>query len=168
MKVLITYYSQTGNTEKIARAIYEAAEHENRFLAEVEQAADLDAMDLIFVGFPIMYHSVPGQAARLIQRIPAGKSVAIFATHGSRRGGKLAVEGFYHAVSMAAKLHVLGTFGCQGKVNMHLLDELSQRPEYRGWLEEARGSVNHPDAADLADAHEFASAMMGLAHRHKG
>ena len=25
MKVLVTYYTQTGNTEKVARAIYEAS-----------------------------------------------------------------------------------------------------------------------------------------------
>ena len=29
MKVLVTYYSETGNTEKIARAIYEEASKEH-------------------------------------------------------------------------------------------------------------------------------------------
>lgn len=165
MKLLIAYYSLTGNTEKIARAIYDATENEARTLAKVDDVKDLDAPDLIFVGFPIQHHSVPGHAAKLVQRIPAGKSVAFFATHGCLRGGKLAVQGFYHAVSLASKLHMLGTFGCQGKVNHHLMDELGHLPEYKGWLNEARSAVGHPDDADLEDARQFAALMLAIANK---
>jgi len=167
MKVLIAYYSLTGNTEKIARAIYEAAEHETRFLARVDDVDNLDDYDMIFVGFPIMHHSVPGEAAKFLKRIPEGKSVALFATHGSLRGGKLAVEGFYHAVSLASRLRVLGTFGSQGQVNHHAMDKLIRLPEYRGWLEEARSTANHPDQGDREDAMEFAAAMLALANKHR-
>ncbi|HDP95149.1 MAG TPA: hypothetical protein ENN40_07305 [Candidatus Aminicenantes bacterium] len=165
MKVLIAYFSQTGNTEKVAGAIYDAAENETRILAGVDEVKDLDSPDLIFVGLPIMHHSVPGQASRLIQRIPADKSVALFATHGCLRGGKLAVEGFYHAVSLASKLYMLGSFGCQGEVDHHVMDELSHLPEYRGWLNEARSAVGHPDAADLEDARQFAALMLAMADK---
>jgi flavodoxin len=167
MKLLIAYFSQTGNTEKVAKAIADSLENENRILARVNEVEDLESADVIFVGFPIMHHSVPGQAARLLQRIPAGKSVAFFATHGCLRGGKLAVEGFYHAVSMASNLHMLGSFGCQGKVDHHVLDELSHLPEYRSWMNEARSAVGHPDAADLGDARQFAALMLAMAHKNK-
>lgn len=167
MKVLIAYHSQTGNTKKIAQAIYEAAENETRVLAQVNDVDNLDEYDMIFVGFPILHHSVPGEAARLLQRIPEGKSVALFATHGGLRGGKLAVEGFYHAVSLASNLRILGTFGAQGQVNHHNMDKLNRRPEYRGWLEEAVSAVNHPDKGDLEDAMEFTAAMLALANKHR-
>jgi len=167
MRVLIAYYSQTGNTEQIARAIYAAAENESRILERIEDVKDIDQFDVIFVGFPVMHHSVPGQAARFIQRIPAGKPVAIFATHGCLRGGKLAVEGFYHAVSLASKLYVLGTFSSQGKVNHHAMEKLGKLPEYRGWLDEAHSSGDHPDAGDLQDARAFTEAMLALAHKRR-
>jgi len=167
MKVLIAYYSQTGNTEKIARAIYEAAENETRVLEKVDEVDNLETYDMIFLGFPILHHSVPGDVAKLLQRIPESKSVAIFATHGSMRGGKLAVEGFYHAVSLASNLRILGTFGAQGQVNHHAMDKLIRLPEYRGWLEEARSATNHPDKGDIADAMEFAAAMLALANMHR-
>lgn len=167
MKVLIAYFSQTGNTEKIARAIYDTAVNEARTLASVDEVKDLDSPDLIFVGFPIIHHSVPGPVARLILQIPADRSVAFFATHGCMRGGKLAVEGFYHAVSLASKLHMLGSFGCQGKVNHHLLEEFSHLPEYRGWLNEARSSIGHPDEADLEDARRFAASMLVMGQKQR-
>ena len=53
MKILVAYYSETGNTEKIARAIYEEAseEHEARLERANRVAAnDLSNYDLVFLG----------------------------------------------------------------------------------------------------------------------
>lgn len=167
MKVLIAYYSKTGNTEKLAKAIYEASVEEEAVITRIEDAGDLSGYDIVFVGFPIFHHSVPGQAARLIQRIADDTPVALFATHGCLRGGKLAVEGFYHALSLASRLQVLGTFSTQGKVNLHVMEELSGLPEYRGWIDEANSSGSHPDAHDLDDARAYAAAMLALASNRR-
>lgn len=163
MKVLIVYYSNTGNTEKLAKAIYEASADENATLARVEDVQDINGYDFIFAGFPILHHSVPGQMARLIQRFPEGTPVALFATHGCLRGGKLAIEGFYHAISLASRVQVQGTFSTQGEVNMHVMERLSGLPEYRGWIDEASSSISHPDEHDLEDGRAFASAMLAMA-----
>ena len=58
MKALVTYYSQTGNTEKLARAIYKAI-HVEKKLLPIEELKSVEGYDIIFVGFPVQAHSVP-------------------------------------------------------------------------------------------------------------
>jgi len=48
MKALVTYYSQTGNTEKLARAIYEAI-HVEKELLPVQDVKNTEGYDIIFV-----------------------------------------------------------------------------------------------------------------------
>jgi hypothetical protein len=73
------------------------------------------------------------------------------------------VTAFYHALGLASKERVLGTFGCRGKVKSSLIDALMKRPEDRAWAMEARSAVGHPDEADLEDGREFARLMVGKA-----
>ena len=162
MKVLVTYYTQTGNTEKVAKAIYEAVtvQKEIQPLAQAKAAG----YDLLFCGFPVQAHSVPGKMAEFIRGLPKGQKVAFFATHGSLRGGQLPRQAFESAASLAANLKVLGQFGCRGKVDAKVIEALMKKPEHKAWAEEARGADGSPDAADLKEAAEFAKAMVGKAY----
>ena len=161
MKVLVTYYSETGNTEKLAQAIYEGIEKADKEILPVAEAGNLEQYDLIFCGFPVQASSVPGKVEPILKGIPAGKKVAVFATHGSLRGGQLAVTAFEYAMSLAKKAKVIGTFGCRGKVRQSLIDALMKRPEHKAWAEEAQSSaVTHPDDADLADGRDFGKQMV--------
>ena len=51
MKALVTYYSQTGNTEKLARAIYDAIHFEKELLP-IKEVKSSKGYDIIFVGIP--------------------------------------------------------------------------------------------------------------------
>ncbi len=61
LKILIVYYSQTGNTEKMARAIEEGAKSvvgidvEVKYFARPEELAEADA---IILGMPTYYHDI--------------------------------------------------------------------------------------------------------------
>ena len=72
----------------------------------------------------------------------------------------MAITAFYEALTLVSSDRVIGTFGCRGKVKMSLLEDLSTKPEYKGWVAEARSAVQHPDEADLQDARDFARIMM--------
>ena len=48
-QILIAYSSRTGNTKKVAEALYGAAE-DKCVLMETEKVENLDCYDLIFVG----------------------------------------------------------------------------------------------------------------------
>lgn len=162
MKVLVTYYTQTGNTEQLAKAIYEAVtvQKEIQPLAQAKAAG----YDLVFCGFPVQAHSVPGKMAEFVKGLPKGQKVVFFATHGSLRGGQLPKQAFESAAGLAANLKVLGQFGCRGKVDPKVIDALMKKPEHKAWAEEALGANGNPDAADLKEAAEFAQAMVGKAY----
>jgi flavodoxin len=158
MKVLVTYFTKTGNTEKVARAIYEAVRGKKEFVP-VQEAKSPDGYDIIFCGFPVHAHSVPLPVQNFIKSIPQGKKLALFVTHGSLRGGELATTAIEHAVSLASKLTVLGTFGCRGKVDPKIIEALLKKPEHRAWAETAKSAVSNPDESDLEDARHFAQKV---------
>jgi flavodoxin len=160
MKALVTYYSETGNTEKLAKAIFEGIEKAEKEIKPIGEVSDVDNYDVIFCGFPVQSHSVPGKPANFIKSIPGGKKVAFFSTHGSYRGGELAVQAFYYVLTLASKLKVLGTFGCRGKVNPKLIEELMKQLEHKSWAEEAHSAFDHPNAADLEDGKNWVRKMM--------
>ena len=159
MKVLVTYFSKTGNTKKLSQAIFEGVKQLEKEIKAIEEVGDLGQYHLVFCGFPVQASSVPHKAAELLKKIPADCETAIFATHGSLRGGRLAVTALEHAASLV-KGKVLGTFGCRGKVEDTLLEVLSRKPEHKVWVEEAQSAVDHPDAADLEDGKDFARRMV--------
>ncbi|MFP4088376.1 MAG: flavodoxin family protein [Desulfobacteraceae bacterium] len=160
MKALVTYYSETGNTEKLAHAIYDGIEQAKKEIVPVGDVTDLDAYDVIFYGFPVQSHSVPAKAREFLKKVPEGKQLALFATHGSLRGGQLAVTAFYDALTVAKQATIIGTFGCQGKVKQQIIDALMHKAEHRAWALEAQGAMGHPDPADLEDGKDFAAAMI--------
>lgn len=162
MKVLVTYYTKTGNTEKIATAIYDAVTVQKEMLP-VGDVSDAAGYDLIFCGFPVMAHSVPEKMATFIKGLPKGQKVALFATHGSLRGGQLPRQAFESAAALAANLKVIGQFGCRGRVDDKVIDALLKNPEHKAWAEEAQGARGNPDGADLEDAAQFARSMVNKA-----
>ncbi len=162
MKALVTYYSESGNTEKLARAIYEGITASEKEIAPLSEAR-ADGYDVLFIGFPVRAGSVPAKAEQFIKNVPEGKKVAFFVTHGSLRGGQHAITALYHAFSLSLKITVLGTFGCRGQVKLDVIDALLNNPEHRSWALEAQSASGHPDPADLADAREFAGWMTAKA-----
>ena len=160
MKTLVTYYSETGNTEKLAKAIYEGLEATENEIAPISEANHFEKYDVIFVGFPVHGSSVPSKAEKYLKRIPEGKMLAIFGTHGSLRGGPLAISAFYYAITLAPKAKIIGTFACRGEVKASLLEKLMNKAEYKFWALEAQSALGHPDRADLEDAKQFAKLMI--------
>jgi len=160
MNILVAYYSETGNTRKVAEAIFAGIQHTKKKLLPFDQAEDLDNYDLIFCGFPVPHHSVPAKMTHFLQGIPQGKKLALFATHGSLRGGEKAISAFYAAMSLTSGRTILGTFSCRGQVKFQLLDEWMEKPHERTWAMEALSANGNPDAFDLEDARSFAELML--------
>ena len=160
MKALVTYFSQTGNTEKVARAIYDGIETAEKDFAPVADVRDAGSYDVVFCGFPVQAHSVPPVVEGFLKGLPDGTKVALFATHGSLRGGELAVQAFYHAITISRGLKILGTFGCRGKVRQSVVDAMMKKLENMAWASEAQSAAGHPDRADLEDAAGFARTMI--------
>jgi flavodoxin len=165
MKALVTYYSDTGNTKKVAEAIYEGISEAKKDIMPLNEVDGVDEYDLLFCGFPVQAHSVPGKAAAFIKKLPEGTNIAFFATHGSLRGGELAIAAFYEATQLASPLNVLGTFGCRGQVKGSIIEALMKNVEHKPWAQEAQSAAGHPDQGDLEDAKAFANAMITKVRR---
>lgn len=160
-KILVTYFSLTGNTKKVAEAIGEVLSEDKTLLA-MDEVQDLEQYKLIFIGFPVHSHSVPFKVEAFLKRIPQGKKIALFSTHGSLTGSHLSREALEHATVLAKKAKVLSTFSCRGRVSDEALDVLMKSPEHRVWTEMAASAHTHPDKEDLKDAQAFALWIMSL------
>ncbi len=164
-KSLVTYFSKTGNTKTVAEAIYGALEGDKAIkpLHElVESDINLE-FSLIFIGFPVHSHSIPFPVEEFLKKIPRGKRIAFFSTHGSLTGSRLSREALEYATVLASQVTVLGTFSCRGNVSPQALDVLEKSPEHQAWAEMAVTAGTHPDKADLEDARSFAKWIMILA-----
>ena len=90
-KLLIVYYSQTGNTEKMARAIEEGAtsvvgiDVEVKYFVKTEELAEADA---IILGMPTYYHDISMDMKGLLEAASKedlnlkGKIGAAFGSYG--------------------------------------------------------------------------------------
>jgi flavodoxin len=162
MKALVAFYSESGNTEKLAKAIYAGINVPEKEFMPISEANAINN-DVIFVGFPVQASSVPAKVEEFIRSVPEGKKIAYFATHDSLRGGQLAISALYYAFSLALKVTVLITFGCRGQVKPSLIEALLKNPEHKAWAMEAQSATGHPDKADLEDGKEFANLMIAKA-----
>jgi flavodoxin len=173
MKVLVTYLSQTGNTEQIAKAICEeaAAAHDAE-LKKVEEisAADLAGYDLVFVGSPIHGNGLAGPVGELIGALPDGSSfkLAGFVTHASSAYEK---EGFDQGmqsledISTSKNITYLGVFDCEGRMAEMLKPMIK---EARGvsdeeWDERMSELDQHPNPEDEQKAKDFAKDILSKA-----
>jgi flavodoxin len=159
--LLVSYYSLTGNTKKVAEAIFEALP-QPKAIKPMSEVQSLDEFDLVFVGFPVQSHSVPYKAEKFLQSIPKGKKIALFSTHGSVTGSRLSREAIEHAVVVSSQAKLISTFSCRGKVSPQALEVLSRSPEHEAWVDMAASASTHPNEHDLADARAFALWVLTL------
>jgi flavodoxin len=82
LKMLVTYMSKTGNTKKVAEAIYGEIECEKE-IKPSDEVNSLDGYDLAFLGFPIHSFGPDKKAKRFLEEQTKGKRIAFFITHAS-------------------------------------------------------------------------------------
>jgi len=101
-RILVLYYSRTGNTEKMAKAVAEGAKVaadvsvDLNYFIEADDLADFDA---IVVGVPTYHHDMPMDVKNLFEQAAVknlslkGKVGAVFGSYGwSGEAPKLVVE----------------------------------------------------------------------------
>ena len=90
-KILVLYYSQSGNTEKMAKAVAEGAQNAGNPNVELSyhvEAEELAAFDAILIGTPTYHHDMPIDMKKLFEEAAAkninlkGKVGAAFGSYG--------------------------------------------------------------------------------------
>ena len=79
MKSLVTYFSESSNTEKLAKAIYKGINESEKDMLPLSEADPKD-YEVIYIGFPVQASSVPGKVETFIKSITDGKKLAFFVT----------------------------------------------------------------------------------------
>jgi len=91
LRILVFYYSRTGNTEKMAKAVAEGAKSADNVQVDINyfvEAEDLNSYDAIAVGTPTYHHDMPIDIKMLFEEAAArgvalkGKPGATFGSYG--------------------------------------------------------------------------------------
>ncbi len=168
MKTLVAYYTLTGNTRKVAEAIFYALAGEKTLLP-LEDAGTPEGYDLIFIGFPVMQFGPPRIVRNFLSKKVAGKRIALFITHAMVSGS----DDPQQVVMLSKELdrcraacsgsELAGLFHCQGELSEKIAEELmeSRIPMLMDFASLRPLTLGHPDEAELAAAAEFAKNLTG-------
>ena len=170
MRVLITYHSQTGNTEKVARAIQEALSNENVTLlpASDVKAETFETYDIVFLGSGV-YGSIIGKSLRQLMKrvVNLPEKFVLFTTHSSiGRNAHIKAFSKIRRSIEDSNCEVIAEYDCLGENNAITADRRklflqnlspSERKEAEDHIEKLKG---HPNAEDLEDTKKFVIDLM--------
>jgi flavodoxin len=161
MNVLVAYLSQTGNTKKVAEAIYSVIPTPKE-MTRIEDITSLESYDLSFLGFPIQGWGGPDEpVTHFLTTHVKDRTIALFITHAAPEDAP-PLQGWIQKFKDAAVgANIVGVFDCQGELAQQIKDAMLKHPnpENRAWAE-ADTSQGQPDATRLTRAKEFAREIM--------
>ncbi|SMC39070.1 outer membrane receptor for ferrienterochelin and colicins [Desulfocicer vacuolatum DSM 3385] len=165
MKSLVVYSSKTGNTKKVAQAVFDTLP-EPKEIHPMENAPRVDGFDFLALGFWVDKGTADLKAQKFFKKIK-GKQIGLFGTLGAYPDSDHAGESMKKTKALLAGNEILGTFMCQGKVDPSLIEWMAKQfkddphhsmtPERKARLREAE---KHPDNADLINAQNAFTQML--------
>ena len=168
MKILITYFSNTGNTEKIAHGIKEGMEDNEIVLMKVKETDPilLNQYDLVVLGSGIYAGKVSKELVNLIKKAEnLPKKFAFFCTHASQDMYQNAWKLIRKKI-LTENLTIIGEFDCLGQqlgipiqTRMDMLEKLP--PEQKIILKKHLENLkDRPNATDIENARKFGKSLV--------
>jgi flavodoxin len=171
MKVLVAYYSDTGNTEKIGKAISEEASKKDKVdLKKIKDVTvdNLNDYDFVFLGSPCIAGDIATPVKKLLTAIPKSPKfkLAAFLTHMSPVSEKH--DGYgrclvsFENAKKEKQVDFKGSFDCQGGPAPRVQELVKQGRNvpadlFEKLMAEAR---KHPSPEDQKRAKEFARQVL--------
>jgi flavodoxin len=149
--------SLTGNTKKVAEAIFEEIQEEKE-IKELREVENFEGYDIVFFGFPVQRFGPPDEVKNLLEKQAKNKNLALFITHALPKSMEM-LEGILRKCKESAcEANLLGTFDCQGELDENLAQKLLNHPDPKMQKFGAmRGmTIGHPDANEIESARAFA------------
>jgi flavodoxin len=161
MKVLVTYVSRTGNTRKVAQAIFDQIKG-TKDIKQLDQVDTLEGYDLAFVGLPIEAFGPAKPAADFLQKRAAGKKIAMFVTHAAHEDSPEVPAYLNSCKAAAAQACLVSVFDCQGELSEQIADFMTKSGDERlaAWAKERPSTIGQPDAARLDRARRWAKDVL--------
>lgn len=163
MRVLVAYTSRTGNTKKVAEAIYDEL-GEEKAINEFDDIQNLDDYDVVFVGFPIENFGPCDKAQAFLKDCCVGRNIVLFITHAAPEYTKFVPGWIAKCVDAASDSNVLAVFHCQGELAENVKRAMLKSPDpiVRFWAEHAEVTKGQPNAARIARARAFVREILKL------
>ena len=170
MKILTTYFSQTGNTERIARAIHnEAIAQHDSVIHRLDAIHDssLDGYNLIFIGSPCHAGNLAAPVRDFLSQLPDNPPfhLAGFITHASPAYSKTDFEScvsYFASLCKKKKITYHGCFECQGSLTPQLREFIKKSKKIPDdeWDRFLKSNNGHPDKEDENNARSYARKVL--------
>lgn len=161
MKAVVIYSSLTGNTEKVARALYESITFEKEIFKSSEEV-NLEKYDLIAFGYWVNKGICDDKIKEMLENTH-NREIVLFGTLGASDSGE-----YYESVKkrieglVPSDNKILGHFLCQGKISEALTERykeiLKKNPHdehIKVQLKNHEEASSHPNHEDLEKAKRF-------------
>ncbi|MCT4598395.1 MAG: flavodoxin family protein [Vallitalea sp.] len=171
MKLLVSYSSLTGNTQKLATAIYNELSL-NPLVTEIDlisvkESINIDDYDCIFHGFWVSRETADPLSKKFLENIN-NKKIALFATLGAYADSPHAKRSMDKAQLLLDESNcLLPTFICRGKIDPKLTERRRKKypighPKALTPEREANhiSSRKHPNEEDLTNGRNWASMVL--------
>lgn len=168
MKILITYFTQTGNTEKIAFAIKDGLEGHDVEIKKIDDTASesLKNYEIVFLGSGIYAGKIKKTITDLIktaEKLPP--KFVFFYTHASPNAFPKAFRIVSKKIA-SLNSEIIGEWDCRGRStgipkeqSQAMLDALPLEDRKRA-EEDQKVLEKRPDAEDLEKAKAFAASIV--------
>ncbi len=163
----VVFVSKTGNTKKVAVAIYNGIVSNSKDIVDLEEEehCDTDA-DVYFIGFWVNRGSASLDILEYLGELE-GKKIALFGTCGFKKD-----EEYEKKIEQQIKAWIpedaeyLGSFFCQGKMGAAVrrkYEQMREDPKMEKVADQMIRNYDeallHPDQADLDRAYQFAKEI---------
>ena len=157
---LVTYQSRTGNTKKIAEAIYKALP-EPKEIKPIKEATSLEDYDLVFLGFPVHGEGPNPKAKTYLKNNTKGKQIALFITHAAPEDAPEIPASIQKFKDAAIGADIVDVFHCQGQLSRIIKTVMSvmPNPQIREWARKDT-SKGQPNAGRLEKAAIFGKGVV--------
>lgn len=167
-KVLVTYWSQTGNTKKVAEAIFDSLPGDKE-LKPLEEVSTFAGIDLAFIGFPVMQFGPPPVVKKFLASHSVNIRIALFVTHAMLSHNEdpkkqaLLEKELERCRSACSESQFAGLYHCQGELSESVADELMKTniPMLMEFAAMRPLTIGHPSSHELKEAQDFARTIIG-------
>lgn len=167
MQYEVLFVSQTGNTEKLATAIYEAIPNGDKEIQRLSRQTPLDLAETYFIGFWTNRGTCSFEVLDYISELH-GKNIALFGTCGMGND-----PAYFERIEKQVSAFIpddnlyLGTFLCQGKMPICVRNKYQELLEHgdndalaRRMLHNFDTALLHPNEEDYRRARKFVEEVM--------
>ncbi len=168
LKILITYFSNTGNTEKVANSLKEGFEGNDVDVKTIKDAdpSSLKSHDLVCLGSGIYGGKINREVQNFVKKITEfPQNFAFFCTHSSPQHYQNSFKRIRSTIEEKGSRY-LGIWDCMAEnlgipieTQLGMLEKLpdEKRKEQEEYMEKLKG---RPNAEDLENAKKFAQSLL--------